>query len=1038
MALTRDFLSNRAKQVRRNAAGTKQGIGDDRHCIVGSSGSGTTEYRHRSLLNFAYNWNDVGKVIKIELRLKTETSSTHFGAVDNARPRIRAQRLTATFAEGTGAEGAWTSGEYEWPASTGGIEKDMPLNTSGLPQDEAEVYIDVTELLRADVPKSVLMPDGTAGGGGPHYGVLLRTPGTELANTQRAVFRSFHDTTAGNRPILRLTYDPTNQKPVAPTVYGPIGNTTFGASFEGMHSDPEGDPMAARQIVVYASPGGAEVWRLPDNMTLAGSDETQTGRFLVPLSLAAGTLKLQTDYEWIAQTKDTFGLWGSFSARTPTPMVFRITSSAPSVVAASIAPTPTMANVKLGGRYSDPESNPLQQYVIQMQALSPHSDAAWADPSERVWDTGETRPTSDEVNANQVSRAYAGQAISAGSWTFRVKAMDSLGVWSTWSYSDFTLTQPYDPDPGAIDLITQIARIAPVRVAVYKMGENRGPGALIGYIDDPIDLGASRYLNGAGEVYFTLPALHPYCPELEPHQTHYAVQQWHGDRYRVLFAGLITDFDATTDEMVVYGNDYLGLLQTAVDERYDPTKPDVAASGTGTGGSKYVDKTLDYIIKDQLAHHRTRPNSPVGFIATSTTHFTALAERATIYSTYTEALPFVIGLADSHKQGTGREVRFYDYQYEYAPEQFSYEWRLVDNWGKDRPNIRLEYGALLADFRVVALGDFGTRVLGVGQKRGEFKVYRASTDPILDEAVWGRTSKARFYADIIDQNDLTRRVKEDTAQLGKVGKRMALAIRADMLSPFDGWDVGDNIVVDIERGVVDTGQYGSVGADGFPYWTIYGVEFRYFPDGHTDLTLTIMPKKGLTAADPDLIPSINPGVPREWQTGYGIPTTYGELPQPTPIDPTPEGRAVSPNDWNLTWRYNTQIVPPPADGAFRANSQSTATPATAMFIHRDDSSDIDRTIEHSRTIMGGRLYIRREGGTGYWVGKITAHGRVGRVLDVPGAAAVELAAVAPGQQRRLRHHLSGVGREDLLPADRRPHRVEVVRRPEHGQGLRTR
>ena len=89
-------------------------------------------------------------------------------------------------------------------------------------------------------------------------------------------------------------------------------------------------------------------------------------------------------------------------------------------------------------------------------------------------------------------------------------------------------------------------------------------------------------------------------------------------------------------------------------------------------------------------------------------------------------------------------------------------------------------------------------------------------------------------------------------------------------------------MVDIERGVVDSQQYGSGG-----YWTIYGVECRYYPDGHTDLTFTVLPKKTATAPDPDLIPSINPGVPLQWQVGYGVPVTYGEPPAPTPPPPAP-------------------------------------------------------------------------------------------------------------------------------------------------------
>jgi hypothetical protein len=970
MALTKNFVANRAKQVRRNAAGTKQGCGDDRHMLVGSSGSGDTEYRHRSLVRFTHDWSTVDTVIKIELAVKTEDdASAHFAF--GATPKLRVSTLAESFAEGTGAENVWTSGEYEWPsARSGSAYKDLPINPdTGLPQDEAWVFIDVTAISKVIVPKTVKMADGTTGGGGTNYGYILRTA-DELTNAQRMILDSFHATNSADRPYLLVTYDPANRAPIAPTLTAPsTTNNNFGQSFEGDHSDPDGDPMAAREIKVYPTGSQTATWTLPPDLQSAGSDETQTGRFSVPLSLAVGSLKLQTNYEWTARTKDSRGLWGPYSTRR----ALRITSSAPSVAASAIGSATSLADVRFGGTYSDPENDLLSQFAIQMQVQAAHTDSAWLDPMSYVWDTGEVQATVDEATAKVISRAFTGQALGPGTYTYRIKVMDATGVWSAWSYIDWSLTSDYDPEFGTGELTTQVSRIAPVRIAFYRMGVNRGPGDLIGYLDDPIDLGASRYLNGGGEIYFTLPALHPYCPEIEPHKTHYRVEQYYGDRYRVIFTGLITDFDADADTMVGYGTDYLGLLQTAVDERYDPAKPEVAADGNGGGGSKYNDKTIDYVLKDQLRYHKARSNSPVGFINVNSASITALAERITIFSTYAEALPFLSGIIDSHKQGTGREARFYD-----RPTNNSYttwEWALVDNWGKDRPNIRLEYGGLLNDFRVVALGDFGTRVLGVGQKRGESKVYRAKGTGGLNEADWGATAKTRFYADIIDQNDLQRRVNEDAAQLAKVGKRMALAIRADVLQPFDGWDLGDSIVIDIERGVVYTENYGSEGL-----WTVYGVEWRYHPDGHTELTLTVLPKKGDTPPDPDLIPSINPGVAREWQTGYGVPTTYGELPTETPVDPTPSLLATSPNDWNVWWRYNTQTVPPPADGAFRANSQSTATPATAMYIHRDDKDDIDRTIEHARVITGGRLYIRRDGGTGYWVGRITAD----PVMDVSG------------------------------------------------------
>lgn len=876
--LTRRFNAVKGKDVRKQKDGTKQGCGNDRHLLFGATGSGQNEYRYRSLLEFDHNWTDVKRVVKIELVFKTEDDSSHFSF--GSKPRVRVHRLAEEFTSGSNSENNWSSGDYDWPSiDDAAVEQDLPLSpTTGNPVDGAWVFVDITKVAKPLVPDWVLMPDGSHGGDKTNHGFLLRAPGDETNHAQRGVGFSDKASNSGDRPYILLTYDPKNRPPTAPSLTGPATtNNSFADQFTGVHNDPEGDAMGSRVIQIRKKGTTTPVWTLPASLQSAGSDESQSGIFSVPLSTAAEFVKLQTVYEWRAATRDNLGAPATDSGLAYSGWrEIKVTSSAPTVVATPLGTVETLAGAVFGATYTDPESNPMDLFRIQMQ---PGSGASWTDLSPLVWDTGETHPTVGEQASGRITRPYAGNAITPGTYTYRVQARDSTGVWSAWAQTTFTLSGAFDPDPGSIDNLTIFGRKAPVRVHLWKMGTNRGRGTEIGTIDDPVDLGASGYMNSGGEVYFTLPALHPYCPSVEPHQTHYAVEQYYGDRYRELFAGVITDFDADGDTMVAYGTDYLGLLQTAVDERYDPNKPELAASGTG-GGSKYNSQRISDIINNQLLYHRALADSPVKFIGMGTIDI--LPERATIYSTYTECLPFVAGLMDSHKQGTGREARLY---VKPLPTPGSYQFVLKDNWGKNRPNIRLQYGGLVNDFRVVALGDFGTRVLGVGQKRGEVKVYRAKGTGGLPENVWGRTAKTRFYQDITDQADLQRRVNEDAAQLAKVGKRIAIAIPANMLAPFDGYDIGDSIVVDIDRGVVDTIGDGTTSDSGYGsggWWTILGLEWRYHPDAHDELTLTLLPKKTVTAPDPDLIPSRNPGVGIDWQVGYGVPSVYGELPGPTP------------------------------------------------------------------------------------------------------------------------------------------------------------
>ena len=57
-----------------------------------------------------------------------------------------------------------------------------------------------------------------------------------------------------------------------------------------------------------------------------------------------------------------------------------------------------------------------------------------------------------------------------------------------------------------------------------------------------------------------------------------------------------------------------------------------------------------------------------------------------------------------------------------------------------------------------------------------------------------------------------------------MGKRIALGLRRrTVMLPFDGYDIGDHLPVNIKRGVVDTTRYGS------GYWTLMGVEWRVSP-----------------------------------------------------------------------------------------------------------------------------------------------------------------------------------------------------------------
>ena len=59
----------------------------------------------------------------------------------------------------------------------------------------------------------------------------------------------------------------------------------------------------------------------------------------------------------------------------------------------------------------------------------------------------------------------------------------------------------------------------------------------------------------------------------------------------------MTDFDATEDEVVFYGMDYLGILALLSDERFNLAKPELDVDA---GGAKYNKDSIKTIIIDQL------------------------------------------------------------------------------------------------------------------------------------------------------------------------------------------------------------------------------------------------------------------------------------------------------------------------------------------------------------------------------------------------------------------------------------------------------
>ena len=191
----------------------------------------------------------------------------------------------------------------------------------------------------------------------------------------------------------------------------------------------------------------------------------------------------------------------------------------------------------------------------------------------------------------------------------------------------------------------------------------------------------------------------------------------------------------------------------------------------------------------------------------------------------------------------------------------------------------MAYGGTLQNFRIIAMGeDWATRVHAVGTEplhvKPEYEMFPPAGNSDFITQTFGSLQRVEVWNDINDENDLRRRTKQLQKEISKVGQRVRLAIRVHSIDPFDGYDLTDSIPLDIQRGLVETQRYGS------GYWTLWGLEYRVFPDGHDELTWAVKPREDEEDPDPDLIPSKPIHQTPEWFFSSGPPLPVGDPLQP--------------------------------------------------------------------------------------------------------------------------------------------------------------
>lgn len=827
-----DVLKDITVRSKGGWGGTREGAPERETLTIGKKGG----YTHRTFMKFAMDQSDIGILRKAELVLHMVDDEYGIGQ----KAKVRGHRLLKGFIDRTGAD--WQKDAAINPkVATGRVVYGRYFDRN--PGDE--VRIDITPLVGPMLTKQRRWQDGgvrKTGRNADNKGLSLRgvESGTDLWQYGWQAASGEHPNVA-LRPYIDITYVPPNYPPDLIGAISPTGTVFPDQPFIGEFADPNGDAPRYIRVVVRRKGDGREVWystkvsfdqQWPNNGGVYQWTVENPG---------SRRLKSNVDYEWRARGWDRAGQATDWTPWTE----FRQEGTAPSVSLVTPPTLPTLQHFEFAGNWTVEAGERLTSYRVQVR----YQNDAWETPQ---WDATFSPLTQRERDLEQIRFEYGGPNLPAGTYDVRVRVTDSRGVSSLWDETSFTLTEGSEDLGVDADFLPPYRsgyarKRPPARIILYDVdGPGRGPGTIKAVIEDAHNIGMSAVVNEPGEFFFTLTALHPQASECEPFQRHYALQQYRNGSWVDIANGLLTDFDAGDNDIVIYGLDYIGLLARTVDTRFPGKK---LHADHASGGAKYRDKRIDEIVVEQLEQARIAPDSQIGFIEQGVIN--QLDTKVSIWSSFKARGAFIRGLLESHRAGTGRRTRL---KPRYDRSQSRWEWDLRDTPGADRNSLRMSYGSLLQNFRVIAMGeDHATRVNAVGTRVNSVKPRyymwpeEGGTDFLTN--TFGNLQRVEIWDDIADVNDLKRRTRQLRSEASKVGKRIRLAIRVHGVLPFDGYDLTDNFPLDIDRGIVETAQYGS------GYWTILGLEYRIFPDGHDELTWAIKPREDDTPPSADLLPS---------------------------------------------------------------------------------------------------------------------------------------------------------------------------------------
>jgi hypothetical protein len=411
---------------------SNRGNGNDKHMPLGKNSADSI---FRGLLKFSLDWSDVYQIRRAVLVVKASGEEhVSFGT----GPTIAVERCSEQWSQAGGSEGNWTqptatNAVYPGPSVTGSAATGGPWGTA----TNIRRRIDITSIVEAWAPASVLKSGGGPGGANANHGIRLKAP-NETTTADLYELRGSRAATVGARPFIELTYI-SNTPPNAATVTSPEeGDPAIVSSadadrlpVEFLFSDPDVANTCRRAALeVYgdaatdATPGTRIAGRIaapdalgPLNAYRVALDTSHED--------AGQTLSPRTNMRYRISTQDSDYSWGPWSPLAEGRIYLAYTVDAP----AQLYMDPTVDSPHIFGSIV---SNDPDDYIRGV-GLEFYRDT----------DAGAVLLDSVEVGLGGTSTrsdtTYSGESLKDGEtvrWRMRHANRDDVwGAWSPWQYT---------------------------------------------------------------------------------------------------------------------------------------------------------------------------------------------------------------------------------------------------------------------------------------------------------------------------------------------------------------------------------------------------------------------------------------------------------------------------------------------------------------------------------------------------------------------------------------------------------------------------